>query len=360
MFLETDQQWPLNAWYQAAWSHEVEGEKPLARTLLNENVALFRDKDGKACAVEDRCCHRATPLSLGDVVEGGVQCGYHGMTFNGAGDCVFIPGQEKIPPYAKVRGFPIFERQEIVWIWMGDPALADPSELLVDFPWNDDHENWPHIHDMYEIECNYMLLIDNLMDLTHIPYIHRNTIGGGDQKGQVNATMEVTPKETGVHYIRWMESIMPPPTYVKGAGFKDGQLVDRWQEFEYVVPSTVVQWTGALEEGRGAKESREQEGGFNLRLYHGVTPRTESSCYYFWTPLNGYKPKDEEATKILHGEIAFTFNEDLDFLEQQQACMAETMDKGFVDIRHDSARLPARRAIERMIAKETGEVLAAE
>ena len=193
------------------------------------------------------------------------------------------------------------------------------------------------------------------MDLTHIPYIHRNTIGGGNQQGQVDAKMDVSPKETGVHYIRWMESIVPPPTYVKGAGFEEGVLVDRWQEFEYVVPSTVIQWTGALEEGRNAMENREQNGGFNLRLYHGATPKTESSCYYFWTPLNGYKPRDSEATKVLHKEIAATFNEDLDFLESQQACMATTMDQLFVDIKHDSARIPARRAIENMIKRELNE-----
>ena len=259
-----------------------------------------------------------------------------------------------------MRSYPIIEKQEIVWIWMGDPELADSSKLLVDFPWNDDHLNWPHVHDMYEVECNYMLLIDNLMDLTHIPFIHRNTIGGGNQQGQVDATMDVTPKNTGVHYIRWMESIVPPPTYVRGAGFKDDVLVDRWQEFEYLVPSTVVQWAGALEVGRKAKYSREQEGGFNLRLYHGATPKTESSCYYFWTPLNGYKPKDPDATKTLHKEIATTFNEDLEFLESQQACMAASLDQKFIDIKHDSARLPARRAIERMIKAETEDTIAAE
>ena len=360
MFLDTKKQWPLNAWYQAAWGHEIAGEKPLARTLLNEQIVLFRDAEGKVCALEDRCCHRATPLRLGDVVSDGLQCGYHGMIFNGFGDCVKIPGQEKIPPYAKVRSYPIFERQEIIWIWMGDPSLANEDKLLVDFPWNNDHESWPHIHDMYEVECNYMLLIDNLMDLTHIPYIHGNTIGGGDQRGQVDATMDVTPRETGVHYMRWMEKIVPPPTYVKGAGFKDGTLVDRWQEFEYIVPSTVVQWVGALEEGRGARENRNQPGGFNIRIYHGVTPKTESSCYYFWTPLNGYKPKEEKATQLLHKEIAFTFNEDIEFLESQQSCMAGTLDQIFVNTKHDSARIQARRAIERMINKETRKQLAAE
>jgi phenylpropionate dioxygenase-like ring-hydroxylating dioxygenase large terminal subunit len=344
--------WPKNAWYHAAWIHEVT-EQPLARIFLNEDVVLFRDGDGNAAALEDRCCHRATPLRLGEVTELGLQCGYHGMTFDGGGKCVLIPGQNAIPASARVRTYPVLEKQEIVWIWMGEPELANEAKLLVDYPWLDDQVSWPHLHDMYQIECSYRLLIDNLMDLTHIPFIHRNTIGGGNQQGQIDASMEVTPTDTGVHYIRWMENIAPPPTYIKGAGFADDVIVDRWQEFEYVVPSTVVQWTGALPIGLGAKQNREQDGGFNLRLYHGATPRTDSSCYYFWTPLNGYKPHDEEATEILFKEIAFTFNEDLAFLEAQQAAMTATSDQPLVNIKHDKARVQANRALDQMIADDS-------
>ena len=361
MILNTEKPWPHNAWYHAAWCTELEtGAKPLARTLLNEDVVIYRDKDGKANILEDRCCHRATPLRLGEVVEEGLQCGYHGLIFDGDGQCVKVPGSKTVPPKAKVRSYPVVEKQEIIWVWMGDPARSDATQII-DFPWNDDHENWPHIHDMYEIECNYSLTVDNLMDFTHIPYIHRKTIGGGDQSGQVNASMDVTPTDTGVHYIRWMEDIEPPPTYKLAAGWDDDVKCDRWQEFEYVVPATVIQWTGALEVGRDARESRgDKPGGFNLRLYHSITPRTESSCYYFWTPHNGYKPKDAEATKILHEQIAFTFNEDLEFLESQQACMAATPDRNLVNTRHDIALAPAQKAIERMINEETEAAQAAE
>ncbi len=351
MLLNTAQPWPRNAWYQAAWSNEIEA-KPFPRMIMNEAIVLFRDGDGTVCALEDRCCHRATPLRLGEVVPEGIQCGYHGLIFDGTGKCVMIPGQENIPPQARVRSYPIVERQEFVWIWMGDPALADESQII-DYPWNDDHVNWPHHHGLYHIKCNYTLLIDNLMDLTHIPFIHRNTIGGGGRMDQVNARMDVNRTSTGVHYIRWMLGITPPPTYVKGAGFAEGVKVDRWQEFEYVAPTSVFQWTGALEVGRGAEENRDQKGGFSLRLYHGATPETEETCFYFWTPANGYKPEDPEATRLLYNEIATTFLEDQDFLEQQQACLTADPHKPLVDIKHDSARLPARRTLERMIRAET-------
>jgi len=339
-----------NAWYQAAWSHEIV-EAPFPRTLLNEEIVLFRDAEGRAHALEDRCCHRATPLRLGEVVPEGLQCGYHGLIFGGDGKCVSIPGQDSVPPQAKVRSYPLVERQEFIWVWMGDPTLADESTIL-DYPWNDDHANWPHKHGMYHIKCNYMLLIDNLMDLTHIPFIHRNTIGGGSKMGQVNARMDVNRTDTGVHYIRWMLGITPPPTYVRAAGFAEGVKVDRWQDFEYVAPASVVQWTGALEEGRGAEADRDQPDGFSLRLYHGATPETENSCFYFWTPANGYRQDEPEATEGLYQEIADTFLEDLDFLEAQQAALEADPERPLVDIKSDKARLVARRAFDRMVRAE--------
>jgi hypothetical protein len=116
----------------------------------------------------------------------------------------------------------------------------------------------------------------------------------------------------------------------------------------------VFQWTGALPVGMGAKDDRTQDGGFQLRLYHGATPKTETSCYYFWTPANGYRTTEPAATDQLYEDIAFTFKEDVDFLEGQQAMITARPDAPYVDIKHDAARLPARRKIEKMIHAETG------
>jgi len=349
---------PRNAWYLGAWSTDLT-DKPLARKIMNENVVLFRGPDGKAAALEDRCSHRATPLSLGEVTDKGLQCGYHGLTFDSGGDCVFIPGQDSIPPQACVRAYPVVERQGFIWMWMGDPAQVDEA-TLIDYPWNDDTENWPTRYGYLHINCNYMLLNDNLMDLTHIPFIHRKTIGGGNQLGQVNAQMKTKRTDNGVHYIRWMDGIQPPPAYVKAAGFAEDAQVDRWQEFEYVAPITVLQWTGALESGRGARENREQDDGFQLRIYHGATPETDGSCHYFFAVNNGCNARDQESTDKLFQEIWDTFLEDLEFLEQQQACLEADPTRPLVDIKHDSARIHARRKIDQMLAAEGNVAVAAE
>ena len=358
MLVETEQPWPRNVWYQAAWSNEL-GEAPLARTILNQPVAIFRGADGKVGALEDRCCHRGSALSMGAVVPNGLQCGYHGMIFAADGKCVHIPGQDGIPPQARVKSFPIVERQEFLWIWMGDPEKADPA-LIVDYPWNDDKKNWPHKHGMSRIKCNYMLLMDNLMDLTHIPFIHRRTVGGGVVMEQVNARMDVKRTEKGVHFIRWMLGITPPPTYVKGAGFPPGTKVDRWQDFEFVAPASVIQWTGALPVGRGAEQNRDQPGGFSLRMYHGGTPETEHSCHYFWSGANGYRQNEPAATEQLYNELAATFQEDIAFLETQYARVMADPARPLVDIKHDSARVAMRRTVEHMIREENKTAIAAE
>ena len=115
-----------NAWYIAAWADEIAAE-PLARRICNDPVVLFRDGTGKVGVLADRCCHRAAPLHRGAVVDAGIQCGYHGLVFDTSGRCVGIPGQRLIPEDARVRFYPAVEKDQLVWVWMGDPALADPG-----------------------------------------------------------------------------------------------------------------------------------------------------------------------------------------------------------------------------------------
>jgi vanillate O-demethylase monooxygenase subunit len=333
-----------NSWYVAAWADEIV-HAPLARTLLGEPIVLFRDRTGTVGALEDRCCHRGTPLRFGEVVESGLQCGYHGLVFDCAGSCVSIPGQAKIPAKARVRSYPVVEKDEFVWIWMGDADRADASRIL-DYPFHNDHARWPHKHAVYHIEAGYKLMVDNLMDMTHLAYVHKSTIGGSNAKIHVEAQMKVTLKETGLHYLRWMLNCDPPPTYRKAV--PELQKVDRWQEFEFIAPSSIVQWSGALNVGMGAQQNRDQPGGFSLRLFHGLTPETENSCHYFWSTCNGYRQDEPEATEQLFQEIAGAFSEDKAIVQAQQATLDATGEDRLVDIVSDSARIHMRRTLERL------------
>ena len=335
-----------NAWYIGAWADEL-GDKPLARRICGDPVVLFRDGSGKAAALVDRCCHRAAPLHLGSLVEAGIQCGYHGLIFDATGRCVAIPGQKLIPQDAKVRSYPTVERDQLVWLWMGDPALADPAKI-VEFPYHNDAAHWPNKHAVYPINGNYMLMVDNLMDLTHLGYLHARTVGG-NPGAHVEADMKTTRTPTGLKFTRWMRNSLPPPSYVKAAGFQG--RVDRCQEFEFVAPNTILQWTGATDAGT-ATDNPQRDFRFQFRLFHGLTPETETSCFYFWSAANGYRQNDPEATEQLYREIAPTFLEDKEMVEAQQRRLDELGEQGLVDIASDANRMHMRRMVERLIAGE--------
>lgn len=343
-----------NAWYLAAWTCQLK-DQPLARTIMDEPIVLFRNSHGQAGALEDRCCHRGAPLTEGVIAPDGLQCGYHGLTFDVNGNCTVNPGEPIDSDRLQIRSYPIVERQQFIWIWMGDPAQADESEI-VDYPYHDQTEEWPFSFDNYEIEGNYMLMMDNLMDLTHLGYVHLKTIGGNPQ-AHVNASQETVKTARGVRYIRWTLDEPAPPTFAKAVKFNGN--VDRWAEFEYIAPGTVVQNTGSMDVGRGAQENQEQEGAFRIRLYHGVTPKTETTCYYWWSVANGYRQDDPAANQELYDEIAPTFLEDKHIVEAQQRNLTREPNRELLVRQHDEATAHARRAIEQLIKREQELTLAA-
>src|SRR5215469_11599016 len=153
-----------NCWYVAGWASEVPQDTFFSRTLLSIPVVLWRkQEDGKVIAFEDRCCHRGAPLSKGRREGDCVRCMYHGLKFDATGACVEVPGQDRIPPRMKVKSFPVVERHKWLWIWMGDPAKADPS-LIPDTRWLDDPA-WASLEGYTHYETNYILIADNLLDL---------------------------------------------------------------------------------------------------------------------------------------------------------------------------------------------------
>ena len=343
-----------NAWYIAAWPEELE-DGVLARTIMGEPLVIFRDADGKAAALEDRCCHRGAPLSQGWIGDKGITCGYHGLVFDGSGACVEIPGQDNIPAQTRVDAYPVVERQKIIWIWMGDAGAADETKI-VDYPYHDQPEKWPHKKATFTIGANYMMMMDNLMDLSHLAYVHRKTIGGSPE-AHAAAENAVTETETGCIYERWMMNSPPPPTYVKAVGF-EGQI-DRWHHFEYIAPATVIQNNGAIDAGKGARENRDQPG-LQFQIIHHATPETETSFHYFFSLANGYRQDEPEATEQLFTESYPTFLEDKVILEAQQANIDRRPDRELIAIQDDRAVFAARRAIKKMIEAEGAAKAAAE
>ena len=339
---------PRNYWYVAAWSHEIE-RSPLGRILLNEPLVLFRKKDGAVVALEDRCSHRGYPLHKGRLIEDTLECGYHGITFNGLGQCIKVPGQTQIPSGANIRTYPSVERWGMVWIWMGDPALADPGSIT-DWRVLDD-PRWDVRGERLHVNCDYKLIIDNLLDLSHLTFVHPRTLGSAAKLDEVQIKNEVL--EDSITISRWLINIEPPPTYARG-GFTGN--VDRWQITTFRPPAFVSLYAGAADTGVGAPEGN-LGGGIGLHTFNAMTPETEKSTHYFWAIAQDRVPKKENLSDSIFRDIQNTVQEDVEVFEAHQRSLDLKPDAPMMTIKSDVGPIAARRMIERLLHAEKGDKL---
>jgi phenylpropionate dioxygenase-like ring-hydroxylating dioxygenase large terminal subunit len=324
-----------NAWYVAAWDREVT-RSLLARTILGEPVVLYRKEDGTAVALEDRCCHRHLPLSMGKLEGDDLRCGYHGLKFNGTGKCIEIPGQSSIPPQARVRAYPLVEKYNWLWIWMGEPEKADPA--LIPNWWWADHPEWAFTRpDRAYLKCNYQLIADNVLDVTHLAYVHASSIGSSSIT-EFPATVE--REERLVRLTRWIRNRPPPPLYKKAGGFPGN--VERWQIVEHVPPCFSVNFAGC-EDGTRRIE---------LMALSAPTPETANTTHYFFGFVRNFGLRDQEMEKVFAVDMVKVFSEDFPVLEAQQRMLELKPGAPKVDIKVDAAPLAARRMLDAMLASE--------
>lgn len=344
---------PLNAWYAAAYDVEIVNAL-LPRTICNQKIVMFRKTDGTVAALEDACWHRLLPLSMGRLDGDEVTCGYHGLVFNAQGRCTHMPSQETLNPSACVRAYPVVEKHRFVWIWPGDPAQADPA-LVPDMHWNDDPA-WAGDGKLITVKCDYRLVVDNLMDLTHEAFVHGSSIGNREV---AEAPFVATHGDRTATVTRWMENITPPPFWagqIRHARNYSGP-VDRWQVIRFEAPCTVTIDVGVAEAGTGAIPNDGQSGdrsqGVNGFVLNTITPETNGTCHYFWAFARNYCLGEQALTHKLREGVATIFREDEHVLEAQQVAMDEHPDHQFYNLNIDAGSMWARRLIDRMVAKET-------
>ncbi len=336
-----------NSWYVAAWSNEI-GNAPVARTILEEPIVLFRKLDGGIVALEDRCVHRNAPLHLGRVLGDEIRCGYHGLVFNAGGQCTRIPGQDRIPPKACIKSYKVEEKYGWAWIWMGRPDLAERTPI-------------PDFHRMSDpafaatgatnhIDANYELINDNLLDLSHVGYVHQSTIGTIEvgEKGRIS----VERTEKGVRVTRWVLDCPVPPTHMKSGLFAEGERVDRWQIIDYEPPCFVNIYVGSAKTGTGAPQGK-RVGGLGMWIMNAMTPESMSSTNYFWGVGRDFKVDSPEMTRVLHQEIFTAFQEDKAILEEQQKVIRRLANPENVNIVADAGCIQARRLLQQRIKEET-------
>jgi vanillate O-demethylase monooxygenase subunit len=292
-----------NCWYVAGLSREITRELK-ERTLLGKTVFMYRTLDGQPVIMQNRCPHRNFPLSRGKLDGDKVVCGYHGMNFNSHGACVFMPSLPNVPTNAKITSYPVVEKAPLVWIWMGDPAKADPEKIPAT-PWLDTPE-WKTVEGQFHIKTNYVAMHENLLDQTHFPILHSGTVGTPEYS---RSTMDVRVVGDTVELSRSLLDSPPPGIY--GVPMKlVGRNVDRYSEGRF--PSPALHIAHAKIVNREPREGEKQE--YLVNITHVFTPETQNTIHYWWFNSRDFSLEDQEADKFLYEASMQAYLEDVDAL----------------------------------------------
>ena len=337
-----------NTWYVAAWDSEID-RTPRQIKVLGEKIVVFRTEAGDPVALIDACPHRKLPLSRGRIKGDHIECGYHGLTFDCSGSCVRVPGQEHIPAATNIHSYPVESRYGLVWIWMGDPALADMDTIFKIEQFG--NPDWGiNKGAAMAFPCNYLYVTDNLLDPSHVAWVHQGSFGNAACEDE---PLEVMGKDNGVIVSRWMYDVEVAPFYQKLVPF-EGKC-DREQHYEVRYPSLAYIKAIFTPAGTGGDVNNLPEGQyFQMDSYNFMTPEDESTTRYYWFQMRNVLPDDAEISKYMSDSVELAFNEDREILIDVQKGMTDKVTRN-VDLAIDAGPLLFRRRLQKLINAESGE-----
>ena len=339
-----------NAWYVAATENEV-ADQLVPSKILGENIVLYRKTDGQVAALEDACPHRKLPLSMGRIKGDQVECGYHGMMFDCSGSCTRAPATDRPPSTARVRSYPIEARYGLLWIWMGEAAQADPAQIFAVEHWGD--PAWGlNQGDGMAIHCNYQYMTDNLLDPTHVAWVHQSSFA--------NSACEDTPLETtvadnGVTVWRWMHDVDPAPFYAPFLKFSG--RCDRKQQYEVRYPSHALIKAIFTPAGTGGEGKPAHQDVFIMDSYNFMTPIDENTTKYYWFQMRNFAPDDAEVSRQFATSVRTAFEEDRVILQAVHKGLAEKRTPN-IDLKIDLGPLRFRRRLAQLIEAERQQLAA--
>jgi len=336
-----------NVWYIAAWSEEVPVTGIFKRKLLGEDVVFFRQTDGNIVGMADYCPHRYLPLSLGRHEGDNIRCMYHGLVFDGKGKCVEAPFSDTPPKKVCARVYPTVEQDRFVWIWMGDDSKADPDLIPSLKVMND--KSWHYIPRHLVYKCHVQLLMDNLLDASHLAFVHASTIGGGDYHAKQIPELETF--DWGVRVTKKFENVPLPPFVKKVARFEGN--TDRWQIFDWHIDGyQLILNSGQAPTGTGALEGNYVDEAFHFHSVQTLTPESENSTHYFFMFAHSFTDEQDRIAKEIDAQFAIVLKEDKVILEAQQAKLEEYPNHKMAGIKSDLAVSKARMLLEERMQKE--------
>jgi len=313
-----------NVWYVAGWLTEFEPGELAARTIAGEPVVFFRKQNGTLYALPDRCPHRWAPLSKGRLEGDDLRCMYHGVKFDADGNCVEVPAQENFSPQLCLQPYPVVERHQWAWLWLGDPALADAS-MIPDCSYLDDPVRRFKTGQL-DYEAHHALISDNLLDLSHVGFLHEKTLAAPpegepeDKKtGQSAGGSAGKRIETGVRYENWRVGDFGRAVIQA----KSGGTGDVWSRLDYVVPGVFISRVATYPAGTaeacdfGTPPTDVEPLSDNISC-QAVTPMTERSTRYFFSSGPRKVDVTDEEAEGMWKVASAAFDEDLDMIEAQQ------------------------------------------
>lgn len=340
-----DRNTPLirNEWYVAAFAGEL-GRHLTKRKLLGRNLVLYRTRGGRPVALDDRCAHRSFPLSAGKLDGDTLVCGYHGFRYDAAGDCIQIPSQPKCPRGIGVRSYPVAERGPLVWIWMGEAQLADEARIP-DLPWLSSPE-WACSQGYFALPASYVSLHENLMDLTHLSFLHAGSFGTADY---ASAPYEAQLEDGHFVLLRSVAPTRLPPVWAEPTGISGGTAA-RIARSEFVSPGLHVV-TADFYDSALAPESRQT---FRIRTAHIATPETQTSTHYFIVHGRNFALERPHVTQFMHEQLFRAFQEDVSGLSAIERTLAETAGEAFeISVASDAAAVAMRKYLKRRADEES-------
>lgn len=339
--------WLRNAWYVAAWDAGVDSQ-PVARTICNIPMMFYRTMDRKVIAMRDACPHRMLPLSDGIREGDSIRCSYHGLKLGPDGVAQEMPMKnEKVNTRICAETYVTHEKYRFVWVWIGEKDKADPA--LIPNLWPCATDGWTFDGGHYHVECDFRLMIDNLMDLTHETYVHADSIG---QEEILEAPIECLVDDDSVYVRRWMADVDAPPFW-RSALKKDGP-VDRWQVCQFNLPASVMIDVGVAPAGSGATLDDHDTQGVRGIVIDFMTPETENSHHYFWGMARNFETNDAGFTARFKAQQGQVFSEDKIVLEAQQKAILKNPDMRLNAYAIDQGGVRSRQMISRAIkAQET-------
>lgn len=334
--------YPLNCWWVAAFADEV-GRTPLARWLLDTPVLLYRTEAGEVAALEDRCPHRQAPLSSGKLRGDIVECGYHGFQFGRDGRCVRVPSMTSPPPI-RIEAYPVREIGPLVWIYLGDRDRIDDVPPPPAIDWMAD-PGFAIRKGLMPIAANYLLLKENVLDLTHLGYVHAASFQITDWVDPPKVAIE---GDTVAYRQEFIRSPLPPG-YAIPLGLEPGTPWNRLGIGKLLSPAAHESATIFCDPDRPDRPN-----GRTL-FAHLTTPVDAENMHYFFVVGRDHG-REDAAMDMLAEILVKGFKEDEEILEKVQAMISRRPRRGSAgerSVKADAAAVEARRIIDRWMARET-------